>query len=391
MSAHQPVVSPLSIAAACCLAAFFSLDAHAQLVVSANDSKVRLVDGVNTTVPNPPPDTVTVIALGTGQPRILGEIAVPSSIVGPPQNVAISPDESIALVTSSTRLDPADPTKTAPDDRLTVIDLRASPPVVLATLRAGSGASGVSINRAGSLALVANRFEGTVSVFTIAGKTVTAAGKVVVGTPESLMSGVVFTRDGRTALVTRNYDNLISVLTIEGTKVEYAKRDIAANLKPYGIEVSPAGDVAIVASIGVGATGGSDTLSVIDLAANPPRTVNHIAVGPVAEGLALSPDGRHVAVTVMNGSNAARTSPFFNDYGWLRIYALNRTALALVAETQIGHWCQGVAWTADSRTVLAQCAVEKEIRVFSFDGRRLVAGAPIKVNGGPSGIRTVQR
>jgi hypothetical protein len=378
MSAHQPVVSPLSIAAACCLAAFFSLDAHAQLVVSANDSKVRLVDGVNTTVPNPPPDTVTVIDLRAGQPRIVGEIQVPNSIVGPPQNVAISPDETIALVTSSTRLDPADGTKTAPDDRLTVIDLRASPPVVLATLRAGNGASGVSINRAGSLALVANRFEGTVSVFTIAGQTVTAAGKVEVGTPESLLSGVVFTRDGRTALVTRNNDSLISVLTVAGTKVEYAKRDIAANLKPYGIEVSPAGDVAIVASIGVGATGGSDTLSVIDLAANPPRTVNHIAVGPVAEA-------------VMNGSNAAKTSPFFNDYGWLRIYTVNRAALALVAETQIGHWCQGVAWSADSRTVLAQCAVEKEIRTFIFDGRRLVPGAPIKVNGGPSGIRTVAR
>ena len=114
-------------------------------------------------------------------------------------------------------------------------------------------------------------------MFTIAGKTVTAAGKVVVGTPESLLSGVVFTRDGRTALVTRNNDSLISVLTIEGTKVENAKRDIAANLKPYGIDVTPAGDVAIVASIGVGATGGADTLSVIDLAANPPRTVNHVA------------------------------------------------------------------------------------------------------------------
>jgi DNA-binding beta-propeller fold protein YncE len=369
----------------------FAVRAEAQIVVSANDSKVRLVDGVNTTVPNAPPDTVTVIALGAGQPRILGEVAVPNSIIGPPQNVAISPDESLALVTSSTRLDPADPTKTAPDDRVTVIDLRATPPAVLATLRAGNGASGVSINRAGTLALVANRFAGTVSVFTIAGTTVTAAGTVVVGTPESLLSGVVFTRDGRSALVTRNNDSLVSLLTIEGTKVEYAKRDIAVNLKPYGIEVTPAGDTAIVASIGVGATGGADTLSVIDLAANPPRTVNHVAVGPTAEGLAVSPDGRHIAVTVMNGSNAAKTSPFFTDYGWLRIYTLNRTALALVAETQIGHWCQGVAWSADSRTVLAQCAVEREIRTFSFDGRRLGPGASIKVNGGPSGIRTVQK
>ena len=130
--------------------------------------------------------------------------------------------------------------------------------------------------------------------------------------------------------------------------------------------------MAIVASIGVGATGGADTLSVIDLTADPPRTVNHVSVGPTAEGLAISPDGRFVAVTVMNGSNAAKTSPLFHDYGWLRIYALNKAALALVAEAQVGRWCQGVAWSANSRTVLAQCVVEREIMTFGFDGRRLV-------------------
>jgi hypothetical protein len=119
--------------------------------------------------------------------------------------------------------------------------------------------------------------------------------------------------------------------------------------------------------------------------------VNHVAVGPVAEGLAISPDGRYVAVTVMNGSNASPKSPLYNDYGWLRVYALNKTALMLVAETQIGHWCQGAAWSADGRTVLAQCAVEREIRTFGFDGRRLSPGAPIKVSGGPSGIGVVRK
>jgi len=43
-----------------------------------------------------------------------------------------------------------------------VIDLKSSPPRILATLQAGAGAAGVSINRAATLALVANRNEGTV-------------------------------------------------------------------------------------------------------------------------------------------------------------------------------------------------------------------------------------
>ena len=65
-----------------------------------------------------------------------------------------------------------------PNDVVSVVDLRATPPAVIATLRTGARASGVSINRQGTLALVANRGEGTVSVLSIAGRTVTVTGKV---------------------------------------------------------------------------------------------------------------------------------------------------------------------------------------------------------------------
>jgi DNA-binding beta-propeller fold protein YncE len=363
----------------------------AQLAVSANDAKMTIVDGVNTVIRNAPPDTVTVIDLRGGTPKVVGEVKAPASVIGPPSSVAIAPDESIALVTNSTKLDPADPSKTVYDNKVTVIDLQASPPAVVATVQAGTGASGVSINRAGSLALVANRFEGTLSVFTIRGKTVTPAGKVDLNAPDSQPSGVVFSRDGRMALVTRNNDHLISILAIDGDTVTYAKRDITANLKPYGIEVTTAGDAAIVAGTGVGATGGSDVVSVIDLTSSPPRTVDHASVGPTAEGISLSPDGRYVAVTLINGTNTPKASPLFRDFGMVRILGLTDRKLSLLAEAKIGRWCQGSAWSSDSRTLMVQCMVENELQVFRFDGRQLTPGAPIKVNGGPSGIRTAQR
>jgi DNA-binding beta-propeller fold protein YncE len=140
------------------------LAAEAQLAVSSNDNKVRLDNGVNKVVPNAPPDTISIIDLAVSPPRMVAEIPVPGSVVGPPLSVAIAPDESIALVTSSTKIDPNDATKTVPDNRVSVIDLKARPPVVMATLEAGRSAAGVSINRQGTLALVANRSEGTVSV-----------------------------------------------------------------------------------------------------------------------------------------------------------------------------------------------------------------------------------
>jgi hypothetical protein len=51
---------------------------------------------------------------------------VPTSVVGPPMSVAVSPDESLALVTRASKLDPADATKVVADDTLTVIKEVAS-------------------------------------------------------------------------------------------------------------------------------------------------------------------------------------------------------------------------------------------------------------------------
>jgi len=384
----------------------------AQIAVSANDSKVKLVDGKVVVQKDPAPDTVSIIDLRANPPKLLAEIDVPNSVVGPPLNVAVSPREDIALVTANQKIDPADPSKTIADDKLTVIDLAslkptlvtrvksvvgvgkgaATAPKVLATLQAGKGAAGVSINKAGTLALVANREEGTVSVFTIAGTTVTPAGKVTVGGEKSGPSSVVFDPDGKTALVTRDNDHRISMLSIEGNKVELSKREIAAGLRPYGLDISSKGDVAVVANIGIGA-GDADTISIIDLKLDPPRVVGTYTVGQTPEGIKLSPDGKFVAVSVMNGTNKAPNSPFFNGNGLLQIWTRTGTQLTKTAELSIGRWCQGIAWSANGKTLLVQCMVEEEINVIRFSGlagRSLQKVGSIKTKGGPAGIRTAE-
>jgi DNA-binding beta-propeller fold protein YncE len=367
-----------------------AFDAAAQFAVSANDGKAVLVDGVNQVPANPSPDSVTVIDLGASPPKVVAEIKAPASVVGPPSSVAVAPDESFALVTAATRLDPADPKKVVPDSKVSVIDLKASPPAVVATVDAGAGAAGVAINRAGTLALVANRSAGTVSVFTISGKTLTAAGEVPLGDAKSGPSAIAFAPDGKSALVSRDGDHKISLLTVDGSKVELAKREIHAGLRPYPLDIAARGDVAAVASVGMGG-GDADTLSLIDLKANPPRVVDTVTVGQTPEGLKLSPDGEHVAVTVMNGSNKAKGSPFFNDHGLVQVYSVSGAKLAKVAEAKVGHWCQGAAWSKDGRTLLVQCMVEQELQVLRFDGKELKPGGVVKVGGGPAGIATAPR
>jgi len=364
--------------------------ANAQLAVTSNDNKVMLDNGTLKILKDPAPDTVTVIDLKASPPRVLAEIAAPGSVVGPPFSVALTPDESLALVGSSSKIDPSDPTKTVPDTRISVIDLKASPPAVIATLEAGKGASGISVNRQGTLALVANRGEGTVSVFSISGKTVTPVGKVTIADEKSATGHAAITPDGRMALVTRDGDHKISVLKIDGTNVEYTKRDINAGLRPYGIDVSSKGDFAAVANIGVGG-GDADTISLIDVRATPPRVVETVSVGQTPEGIKVSPDGRHIAVVVMNGSNKPKESPFYADNGKLVILRAANMRLTKVAEAPIGHWSQGAAFSPDGKTILVGNMVEKDVQVFAFDGRALKEVGRIKVNGGPAAVRTAEK
>lgn len=370
-------------------AALVALPAQAQLAVSANENKVINESGKNVVVPKSPPDTVTVIDLGVFPPRVVGEVQAPTSVVGPPQSVAVAPDESFALVSAATKKNPADPAKTVPDNRVSVIDLKALR--IVQTVEAGAGASGVAINRAGTLALVANRGEGSVSVFGVRGMSLSPLGKLALGEKNSGPSAVVFTPDGRRALVTRDGDNGITLLAIDGDKVQVTGRTFYAGLRPYGADITPDGRYAVVANIGRG-QGDNDTASLIDLAASPPRTVDTVTVGPTPEGIVVSPDGRYAAVVVHNGSPRPPDSPFYNAFGKLVLLGISGGRLTRLSEERLGRWSQGAAFSRDSTTLLVQNMVEKEIMVFRIEFDRLRDSLHrIKLPGGGAAIGTAKR
>jgi len=381
---------PAKLGFALALVPLLTVGATAQILVSANDNKAVLVNGANVVPANPAADTVSIIDLGVSPPKLIGEVKAPASVIGPPQSVAISRDESFALVTGAFKVDPADPKKAIPDNKLSVIDLKAKPPAVIATLEAGLGAAGVSINNAGTLALVANRSEGTVSVFTVSGNKLTPAGKIQLGDSKSGPSHVAFTPDGKSALVTRDGDNRVSILAVDGNKVEDSKAFMVGGIRPYSLEISPKGDVAVFSNQG-GGQGDIDVINVIDLKAKPPRIVDTVSVGQTPEGVGMSSDGKYIAVTVMNGSNRPKDHPAFNDFGLLQVYSVNGTTLRKVAQAKVGHWCQGSAFSKNNKTVVIQCMVEKNLQVFNFDGRNLKPAGTLPLSGGGAGLRTAAR
>src|SRR5690606_39439847 len=98
-------------------------------------------------------DNVSVIDMGQNPPRIIGTVRAPTSMIGPPTSVALAPDESFALATAAQALEDG---RVVRSDDLTVIDLSdPAQPRITQMLSAGSGATGVSINRTGTLAMAA--------------------------------------------------------------------------------------------------------------------------------------------------------------------------------------------------------------------------------------------
>lgn len=123
----------------------------------------------------------------------------------------------------------------------------------------------------------------------------------------------------------------------------------------------------------------------------------HSVVGPptsvaiTPEGIQVSPDHRHVAVVVINGSARAPDHPL-HGCGQLVMLRIEDGHLLRVAQGEMGSWGQGVAFNRDGTRVYVRNMVEREIQGFAFDGQRLTAlPERIRVDGGPSALRTAQR
>lgn len=369
------------------------MPAWAEIAVTGNDGKRTLVGGVNTVVQNPKPDTLSIIDLSGPQPRLVAEVEAPHSVVGPPNSVAVSVDERMALATSAEKLDPADATKTIPDNRLSVVDLSASPPRVTQTLEVGLGPSGVSINRAGTLALVANRMAGTVSVLRIQGGQVSVAGTVTIGPANTGVSHAQFTPDGRYALVTRDNDSIVSVLGVQGETVTKLDRDMTAGVRPYSVSIAPEGRWAVVGNVGrsAGKTNDQDTVSLIDLSSEPFHVVDTVSVGITAEGVMASPNGRDAVVVVHNGTGRPTGDPL-RGKAQVKLLRVEEGRVRVVGAADAGDWVQGMGFSRDGRTLLIGNMADRSVGVYRIEGEKITdTGQRIPVSGGPAAIATVAR
>jgi DNA-binding beta-propeller fold protein YncE len=361
-----------------------------ELMIVGNDEKVWWDDAGKNVIQPPGKDTVSVIDIGTDPlaPRILANLPLMNSIFGPPVNLAITPDEGLALVANSmdAQKDGAG-WKLVPDNKLYVIDLTATPPKLIDTVTVGKQPSGMSINRAGNLALIANRADNSISVLRIAGKQVTLIDTVVIG---EQVAHVVFTPDGKRALAGKFPNHKLALLDVAGEKVTYAKQDIPVGLWPYNLDVTPDGKLAISADNGnAGAADGHvDTVTVIDLEANPARVIDKVVIGDGPEGFAISPTGKLAVALLLKGTNAAKTAWFYHRNATVVALKIDGKKVTRTNEVDVRGLPEGVVFSNDGRYIYVGNFMDSDISILRVDGDQIVnTGKSLALPGHPASMR----
>jgi DNA-binding beta-propeller fold protein YncE len=361
----------------------------APFMIVGDDEKIIWDDQGKPILSPPGKDSVLIVDLADPlEPKIVANLPLKNSVVGPPVNLDIDPTGSVAIVADSMDvIKDGDALKQVPDNKIYVIDLKAKPAKLAATLTGAMQPSGLSINRAGNLALVANRADKSISVLSIKGTDVKIVDTIPMGDE---VSQVVFTPDGKHALASKNAANKVALLDVDGDKVTYTKRDLLVGLYPYNVLVSPDGAIALTADNGNAGTsdGNVDTVSVIDLAAQPPRVIDHITVPDSPEGLAISPKGDIAAVADATGSNKSKEDFFYHPHGVVTILQVDGKKVTKLKDIEVGGLPEAVAFTPDGRYLFAGNYIDQDFSILRVDGTDVTdTGKRFKVPGHPGSAR----
>jgi DNA-binding beta-propeller fold protein YncE len=363
--------------------------ARAAPFMIVGDDQKQSFDNGKTVLSPPGKDSVLIVDLANPlDPKIVANLPLKNSVVGPPVNLDIDPTGSVAIVADSMDVTKdGDALKLVPDSKIYVIDLKANPAKLINTIDGAKQPSGLSINPAGTLALVANRAGKSISVLSIHGTDVKLIDTVDMGDE---VSAVVFTPDGKHALATKNSANKVALLAVDGDKVTYTKRDLLTGLFPYNIVMAPNGSIALTADNGNNGTsdGNVDTVSVIDLTANPPRVIDHVTVPDSPEGLAFSPKGNLAASASALGSNKNKDEFFYHPHGVVTVLRVDGKKVTKLNDIEVGALPEAVCFTPDGRYLYVGNYSDQDFSILRVDGNKVTdTGKRFKVPGQPGSAR----
>jgi DNA-binding beta-propeller fold protein YncE len=361
-----------------------------ELMLVANDQKILWDDAGKPVMMAPGKDNVLVVDIGTNplEPKIVANLPLMNTIFGPPTNLQITPDGKLGLVANSMDWVADGATwKAVPDNKLYVIDLTLDPPKLIDTVAVGKQPSGMAINRAGDLALIANRNDNSISVVKITGKSVKLIDTVWIG---EQVAHVAITSDGKRAVAAKFPGHKAALLAINGDKVTYDKQDIAVGWWPYNLDITPDGKLLLTADNGLsGASDGNvDTVTVVDLEATPPRVIDKVIVGDGPEGFAISPDGKMAVAVILRGSNADKKAFFYNRNGSVVAMKIDGKKVTRTNEVVVEGLPEGLVFSDDGKYLYVGNFLDSDVTILQVVGDQLVdTGKRMALPGHPAAMR----
>jgi len=361
-----------------------------ELMLVANDQKILWDDAGKPVMMAPGKDNVLVVDIGTNplEPKIIANLPLMNTIFGPPTNLQITPDGKLGLVANSMDWVADGATwKAVPDNKLYVIDLTLDPPKLIDTVTVGKQPSGMAINRAGDLALIANRADNSISVVKITGKSVKLIDTVAMG---EQVAHVAISGDGKRAVAAKFPGHKAALLAINGDKVTYDKQDIPVGFWPYNLDITPDGKLLLTADNGLsGASDGNiDTVTVVDLEAMPPRVIDKVVVGDGPEGFAISPDGRMAVAVILRGSNADKKAFFYNRNGSVVALKIDGKKVTRTNEVVVEGLPEGLVFSDDGKYLYVGNFVDSDVTILQVVGDQLVdTGKRMALPGHPAAMR----
>jgi DNA-binding beta-propeller fold protein YncE len=106
------------------------------------------------------------------------------------------------------------------------------------------------------------------------------------------------------------------------------------------------------------------------------------------EGIAISPDGRHAAVAIVQGSNNPSSVWFHHPRGQIVLLRIDGQSVTRAGAIEVGALPEGLAFSPDSRYLYVGNFLDAEMQVLAVGDHGLSdTGTRIALPGRPASMR----
>ena len=122
---------------------------------------------------------------------------------------------------------------------------------------------------------------------------------------------------------------------------------------------------------GGGSDGNVDTVSVIDLEANPARVIDHVVVGDAPEGFAISPKGNLAVAVLLQARMPTRRRSIYHPGGAVVALKIDGKKVTKTGEVQVGGLPEGVVFSPDGDYLYVGNFIDQDMSILKVDGDKL--------------------